>query len=143
MALNLSGTRRWGPIKNHIYNRHKISVNFAAKKCGYVPAYRYVCKDKPLTDVLHSPSHSDMSNILSPVTKNTMKNFQSNVRKRRSSPTNAEKTPHQKNEKNVKKKRLANCDVLGFVTKSNSRKKLCKLHCKGVKMAKKISKALF
>ena len=57
-----------------IYNKHKISVNFTTKNCGYVAAYRYVCKDKPLTDVLHGPVHSAMSKISSPVTKNTIKN---------------------------------------------------------------------
>ena len=52
---------------------HKVSVNFATKNCVYVAAYRYVCKNKALTDVLHSLGHSDMSNILSPATKNAMK----------------------------------------------------------------------
>ena len=94
-----------GPIKNYIYNRHKVSVNFSTKNCDYVAAYRYVCKDKPLTDVLHSPGHSDMSNISSLVTKNAMKKFWSNVEKRRSSATNTEKIPHSKFQKHVVKKK--------------------------------------
>ena len=63
MALNFSETRRWQPIKNYIFNRNKLSVNFATKNCGYVATYRYVCKDKHLTDVLHIPGHSEMSKI--------------------------------------------------------------------------------
>lgn len=40
MALDLIGSMRWLP--NYIYNRHKISVSFATKKCGCVAAYRYL-----------------------------------------------------------------------------------------------------
>ena len=62
-------------------------------------------KDKSLTDALHSPGHSDMSNILSPVTKSAMKKFKSNAKKRRSSATNTEKTLHPETKKNVVKKK--------------------------------------
>ena len=99
MALNLSETRRWQPIKNYIFNRNKLSVNFATKNCGYVATYRYVCKGKRLTDVLHIPRHSEMSKILSPVTKKPIKKFQSNAKKRRFSATNTEKIPHPKPKK--------------------------------------------
>ena len=123
MALNLRRTRRWQPIKNYIYNRHKISVNFATENCGYVAVYMYVCKGKHMTDLLHSPGCFDMSNISSPVTKNTMEKFQLNAKKRRSSPTNTGKIPRPKTPKNViKKKRLTNCDVSYFMTKNNIQK---------------------
>ena len=37
--------------------------NFATQNCCYVAAYGYACKDKPLTDILHNPGRSEMSNI--------------------------------------------------------------------------------
>ena len=40
MAIKLSGTRRWRPVKKPIYEHHGISVNFATENCGYVAAYR-------------------------------------------------------------------------------------------------------
>ena len=38
MALDLIGSTRW--LLNYTYNRHKISISFATKKCGCVAAYR-------------------------------------------------------------------------------------------------------
>ena len=63
LCVNISGSRRWNPVKNHIYNKHSIAVNFATNNCGYVAAYRYVCKDKPIEDVLHSDNHTDLKTI--------------------------------------------------------------------------------
>ena len=37
--------------------------NFATQNCCYVAAYGYACKDNPLTDILHNPGRSEMSNI--------------------------------------------------------------------------------
>ena len=85
--------------------------------------YRYVCKDKPLTDVMHSPGYSDMSNISYLVTKKCNEKFQSNTKEKRSSATNTEKTTQPKIQKNVlKKKRLRNCNISDFMTKNNIRK---------------------
>ena len=107
MTLNLSGTRRWQPVKNYICNRDKFSVNFSTKNCGYVAAYRYVCKDKHLTDVLHSPGHSDMSKILSPLTKNAMKKISIKYYEETFFCNRHRKNTHPKSQKNaVKKKRL-------------------------------------
>ena len=56
-----------------------------------------MCKDKPMTDILHIPGHSDMCNVSYPVRKKAFKKFQSNAKKRRFAATNAEKIPHPKN----------------------------------------------
>ena len=77
MAVKLNGTRRWRPVKNKIYERHGISVNFATENCGYVAAYRYVCKNKPINEVLHSPDHTNMENIRSPKNKTSDENIYS------------------------------------------------------------------
>ena len=37
--------------------------NFVTQNCCYVAAYGYACKDNPLTDILHNPGRSEMSNI--------------------------------------------------------------------------------
>ena len=98
-----------------------LSVN-----CGCVAAYKYVCKDKPLTYVLHSPGHSGMSgmssHVSSLVTKDAIKTFQTNAKKNRS---NTEKIPYLKSPKNVaKEKRLTNCYVSDFMTINNIIKEL-------------------
>ena len=124
IALNLSGMRRWRPIKSYIYNRHKILVNFATNICGYIAVYRYVCKGKPLTDVFHSLGHSDMSNISSPVTKNAMKKFQSNAKKRRFSATNTEKnTPPKNPEKLYKEKKTDKLSRFRFYEQNHHQKR--------------------
>ena len=72
---------------------------------------------------MHSPGYSDMSNISYLVTKKCNEKFQSNTKEKRSSATNTEKTTQPKIQKNVlKKKRLRNCNISDFMTKSNIRK---------------------
>ena len=104
----------------------------------------YMCKVKPLTNVLQSPDHSDMSNILPPVTKNALKKFQSTAKMNPSSATNTEKLTHPKTKTNVgKKKRLINCEK--FMTRNNIRKEseLVQPALQMSGMEKKISKPLF
>ena len=47
MAVKLSNPRRWHPVPCVIREQSGIVVNFSSKNLGYLPAYRYVCKDKP------------------------------------------------------------------------------------------------
>ena len=104
----------------------------------------YMCKIKPLTNVLHSPDHFDMSDILSPVTKNALKKFQSTAKMNPSSATNTEKITRPKTKTNVaKKKRLINCEK--FMTRNNIRKEseLVQPALQMSGMEKKISKTLF
>ena len=126
MSINLSGTRRWKPIKNEIYNKHGISVHFQSKNCGYVAAYRYVIKEKPIGNVLHSNGHTDLASIGSPKTKNAMKTFVSNSRKRKSvseGTENNDNTLKSGSSKSwnmsTKPKRLTNIEVARFMVKNN------------------------
>ena len=97
--------------------------NFATQNCCYVAAYWYACKDKPLTDILHNPDRSEMSNIHLLSQKKKIKKFQSSAKKRQSSATNTEMIPVPKPKKIVtKKKRLANSDISDFMSKENIRK---------------------
>lgn len=106
MALNLSGTRRWNPIRRHIYENHGVAVNFSTNSSGgYVTAYRYVLKDKPFGEVLHSEGHTPLQGISSPKTAVAIK---------RNS-----KGPSQKTQNVAKKRRLSNKDVAKFMVTEN------------------------
>ena len=49
---------------------------FSTKLCGYVVAYRFVCKGKPLHAVIRSPGHTALHSP--PKTARTMNNFAKN-----------------------------------------------------------------
>ena len=115
LCVNLSGSRRWNPVKNYIYNKHNISVNFATSNCGYVAAYRYVCKDKAIEEVLHSTNHTDLKSINTPKTKKAMKTNSDN-RKRKSINFNAEKETVP--QKEFKPKRLSKHHVAEFILRN-------------------------
>ena len=46
MAIKLSDMRRWYGVFKYLKDKHNIVANFTGKYCGYITAYRYVCKDK-------------------------------------------------------------------------------------------------
>ena len=118
MAVKLSGTRRWYAIAKYLYDNCNIAVNFSSEHCGYVAAYRYVCKEKPVSDVLHSKNHPNLSQVgSSPKTKNAMKTFSSNAQKRKSVETSTTSAPPPP--KHNKPKRLSNSDVAAFLIKNN------------------------
>ena len=125
MSVNLSGPRRWKPIRDLIYTRHGISVNFSLKTCGYVAAYRYVAKDKNISDVLLSSNHSNMEVIGSPQTKKAMCIYREKSKnKRKSTQTtngNSSEEGAGPSSKKFKPKRLSNCDVSDFLVKNNIR----------------------
>ena len=59
MVVSLNKSRRWGPVKKSFLSKHGESLHFQEDNCGYVAAYRYFCKGKPIAEVLHSPGHSN------------------------------------------------------------------------------------
>jgi len=69
MAIKLSSPRRWRPIFNFIKRERHVVVNFSSKHLGYIAAYRYVCKEKSIAQVLHSPGHPNLENAKSPAAK--------------------------------------------------------------------------
>ena len=135
MSIKLSGSRWWDPIRKYLSETHGVNVNFSeTDKLGYVAAYRYVCKDKPAEEVVHSPNHDELDVIGSPKTKKAMKknhgktkSAKSKARKTKSSVATAE-TPHRRKKKSAsvesphrrKKsfvKRLQNPQVSSFIVK--------------------------
>ena len=114
MAVNLSGARRWQPIKRCIFEQHGVSVNFSdTDSCGYVAAYRYVSKNKPLGEVLRSDNHPDLSVIGSPRTARAMATNHNN--KRRSC------SPQGSGGAKAIPKRLQNCDVASVLVANEIR----------------------
>ena len=73
MAVKLSATRRWLGVSQVLRSKCNIVVNFSSEYCGYVAAYRYVCKCKPVEEVLHSEGHINLETVGSPRTKNAMR----------------------------------------------------------------------
>jgi len=112
MAINLSAPRRWNTIKNYIYGKYSISVNFATQSgCGYVAAYRYVSKNKPIEEVLHSANHTNLQHIGSPKTSAAMRKNQG--KRQSAAKASAETAPANVREK--KRKRLTNENVAKFM----------------------------
>lgn len=73
MSINLMGSRRWKPVHKYILENEGISVNFSTKLCGYVAAYRYVSKGKPIHAVIRSPGHTTLHST--PKTARAMNSF--------------------------------------------------------------------
>ena len=115
MAVKLNKTRRWYPVFKYLQDTHNIVVNFSSTHCGYIAAYRYVCKDKPLESVVHSPHHANLATLGSLRTKNAMKQFSSNAIKSRS----AEPTSSSAGPTVCKPKRLSNTDIAEFLVSNN------------------------
>ena len=79
MAVKLSATRRWLGVTQVLRCKNNIVFNFSSEHCGYVAAYRYVCKGKPVEEVLHSEGHINLETVGSPSTKNTMRRHSANA----------------------------------------------------------------
>lgn len=126
MAISLKSSRRWGPVKKAFMKNYNVSLHFSVKTCGYVAAYRYVCKDKEITEVLHSPGHTNMERISSPKTKNAMRKWSDVSTKKRKSTTSPAPDVSTKKPKPT---RLSNVDVSNLLVKEGIKceNKLCRL----------------
>ena len=89
MAIKLSAPKRWKPVKNYLRQKHDIHLHFSEQAHGYHAAYKYVCKNKPLSDVLHSADHPNLQEIGSPKTKRAFNQSSHNAKKRRTGSTSA------------------------------------------------------
>ena len=116
MIVKLSGSRRWNSVFNHMYENHNVAVNFSSQHCGYNAGYKYVCKNKPIETVLHSPGHPNLQEIGSPATKKAMRAFS----RKRQSAKQESTTPDQPHmSKSKKRKRLSNGQVSSFLVENN------------------------
>ncbi|CAB4021339.1 Hypothetical predicted protein [Paramuricea clavata] len=121
LAIKLSAPRRWKAVKNYVSKKHGIALHFFDQSCGYHVAYKYVCKNKPFTNVLHSPGHPNLQEIGSPKTKRAFTQFSDNAKKRRiSAPTNNEKIKENL-PSSSKPKKLSNIDVSEFIVANDIR----------------------
>ncbi|CAB4002475.1 hypothetical protein DSY43_02735, partial [Paramuricea clavata] len=121
LAIKLSAPRRWKAVKNYVSKKHGIALHFSDQSCGYHVAYKYVCKNKSFTDVLHSLGHPNLQEIGSPKTKRAFTQFSDNAKKRRiSAPTNNEKIKENL-PSSSKPKKLSNIDVSEFIVANDIR----------------------
>lgn len=86
MAISFHRSERFAPVKKAFLKKFNVSLHFKLRTLGYVAAYRYVCKDKPVEEVLHSEGHSAMSNIRTPQTSKAMAKFSANSAVKRKAP---------------------------------------------------------
>lgn len=113
MAIILNKSRRWGPVKKSFSSENGVSLHFQEDNCGYVAAYRYVCKDKPISEVLHSPGHSNMTVLKSPKTKKAMRRWSISTQQNRSASNHPDENDDQQPGPSKKSKpmRLSNLEV--------------------------------
>ena len=83
MVVKLSASTWWKPIFYFINKTYHTAVNFSSKACGYIAAYKYISKMKLLSEVLHSPGHTNIQDVIPSRTEKVMKPFSANPRKRR------------------------------------------------------------
>jgi len=91
---------------------------FSSKNCGYVAAYRYVCKDKAKEDVLHSEGHTLLESIHTPKTKKAMRRFSDSRSEKRKS-LSFEGNQGVSSSCSAKRKRLSKQNVAEFLIKNN------------------------
>ena len=122
LAIKLNVSKRWKAVKNYVTKKCGISLHFSDKHHGYHVAFKYVCKNKPFTEVLHSPGHPNLQEIGSPKTKRGMKQFSENAKRRSlsSSPSN-EAAPKTCQTSTSEPKKLTNVDVSEFLVSNNIR----------------------
>lgn len=124
MSVKLSKPKKWHPIKNAILRVNGISLHFSAQHLGYVACYRYVRKNKPKDDVLHSAGHPNLDLMGQPRTQSAMQMNRSRAEARRNSSVvddgnvNSEDEDEQVQQPR-KIKRVSNDDVSDFMVTNN------------------------
>ena len=128
MSIAFDGTCCWKPIIDYIYNKKNISINFSTKTLDYVAAYRYVSKENPPEEVLHSPEHTNLKNIVIPKITKAMHKC-SDIRKEKRKPFFRDDKSEDSCNKPGKTKRLQNSDVASLMVSENTKNdtRLCKL----------------
>ena len=104
-------------VFKYLKNKHNINANFSSTNCGYITAYRYVCKDKT-TQVCYIVQ-VNLPKRGSQRTKNAIKQFSINHEKHRSAVAKkaSDSETSVKKAKVRKPKRLSNKDVSEFLLK--------------------------
>ena len=116
IAVKLSVTQRWLGVLQVLRSKHNLVVNFSSEHCGYVAAYRHLCKVKPVEEVLHSEGQINLETVGSPSTKNAMRRHYANASKRKSQGQSSESSCKPK-----KPKRLTNIEVSKFLVANKIR----------------------
>ena len=121
MAIKLSAPKRWKGVKNYVSQKYGIALHFPDQSHGYHVAYKYVCKNKPFTYVLHSPGHPNFREIGSPKTKCAFTQFSDNAKKRKMSVSTSTVTINENQPSASKPRKLCNIDVSESIVANNIR----------------------
>ena len=73
MTLQFKNPRRRPTMKNFMLEKYGIALLFSSQHAAYNTAYKYVCKNKSPTEILHSHGHPNLEAIGSPRTKKCMR----------------------------------------------------------------------
>ena len=63
MTIQFKNPGRWLSIKNFMLKKYGIALHFSSQHAGYNTAYKYICKNKSSTEVLHSNGHPNLEAI--------------------------------------------------------------------------------
>ena len=109
--MKLTGPKYWKSMKESISLKERIVVNFSDNHDNYYSAYRYIRKD--VDSVHNSKHHSNLDEVASPRTKNSMQAYRQ-ARKSyvQENPTDA---PQKKKQKATSRKRLTQFEVSEFL----------------------------
>lgn len=83
MSIKFFRSQRFKPVKKYFMKKFNVSLHFKMRSIGYVAAYKYVCKQKPVDQVAHSVGHTPMSDIRTPKTKKAMLKYSINSQAKR------------------------------------------------------------
>ena len=97
-----------------------IALHFSSQHAGCNTEYKYVCKNKSSTEVLHNNGYPNLEGIGSPRTKKCMRKRVRDFNARRAS-TSGNSLSSSSSEMLSKIKRLCNTDVAVFFVKHNIR----------------------
>ena len=114
-CLKLSGVKKWLSIKNRLFSKYNINVNFSDSHNHYISAYRYICKED--SEVYHSQAHPDLSEVGSPRTKTCIVAYRQN-HKRKAAMTAADTPCSSKCFKGSRRQSLTNMEVAGYIVQN-------------------------
>ena len=101
-SIKLSGTKSSLGVKNHLYTKHKISVNFSVKHDNYYTAFKYISKSDE--NVYTSQGHPYLKEIVSLQTKQCINAYRKKSKEKKGAANNEQN--NNKVNKKVKRKSL-------------------------------------
>ena len=83
VSIKFFRSERFKPVKKYFMKNFNVLLHFKMRSIGYVAAYKYICKDKPVDQVAHSVGHTPMADIRTPKTNKAMRRYSVNSQAKR------------------------------------------------------------